>query len=31
LPSAFDAHSGMPFPDARAKLIESLMILLEKD
>jgi hypothetical protein len=27
----FDARSGMPFPDARAKLIESLALLLEKD
>ena len=26
----FDARSGMPFPDARAKLIESLAILVEK-
>jgi len=27
----FDARSGMPFPDARAKLIESLTILLEAE
>jgi hypothetical protein len=27
----FDARSGMPFPDARAKLVESLALLLEKD
>ena len=27
----FDARSGMPFPDARAKLIELLALLLEKD
>jgi len=27
----FDARSGMPFPDARAKLIESLALLLEKE
>jgi hypothetical protein len=26
----FDARSGMAFPDARAKLIESLAILVEK-
>jgi hypothetical protein len=26
----FDARSGMPFPDARARLIESLAILVEK-
>jgi hypothetical protein len=25
----FDARSGMPFPDARARLIESLAILVE--
>ena len=27
----FDARSGMPFPDTRARLIESLALLLEKD
>jgi hypothetical protein len=27
----FDARSGMPFPDARARLIESLAILVEQE
>jgi hypothetical protein len=27
----FEARSGMPFPDARARLIESLAILVEQE